>query len=143
MFRAHQQPLENRPVRLEGLQQNLPKARSHSYGRSLPARARLFSNQATDFCRPKSKLGLAECVLKNNVVASESKKVASSGRYRLPARIRRNKVPLKPPYVAGNHYLEIFKSPVRKAFKKSFDALSDFFLAEVSLPEAIWSTEAW
>jgi len=74
-----------------------------------------------------------------NVVAPESKKVASSGRYQLPARIRRNKVPLEPPYVAGNHYLEIFKFPVRKAFKKRFDALSDFFLAEVGLPEAIWS----
>jgi hypothetical protein len=74
---------------------------------------------------------------KDDLVATESKKVASSGRHRLPARIRRNKVPLKPPYVASN--LEIFKSPVRKAFKKRLDALSDFFLAEVSLPEAIWS----
>jgi hypothetical protein len=83
----------------------------------------------------KSKLGLAECVLKDDLVASESKKVASSGRHRLPARIRRNK---EPPYVASNHYLEIFKSPVRKAFKKRLDALSDFFFAEVSLPEAIW-----
>jgi len=41
--------------------------------------------------------------------------------------------------VAGDHYLEIFESPVRKAFKKRLGALSDFFLAEVSLPEAIRS----
>jgi hypothetical protein len=38
---------------------------------------------------------LAECVLKDDFIASESKKVASSGRYQLSARIRRNKVPLK------------------------------------------------
>ena len=42
-----------------------------------------------------STLGLAECVLKNDFVASEGKKVASSRRDRLSARISRQKVPLE------------------------------------------------
>jgi hypothetical protein len=53
------------------------------------------SNQERRSVPVLSTLGLAECVLKNDFVTSESKKVASSGRYRLAARIRRNKVPLK------------------------------------------------
>ena len=40
-----------------------------------------------------STLGLAECVLKNDFVTSEGKKVASSRRDRLSARISRHKVP--------------------------------------------------
>ena len=43
----------------------------------------------------KSTPGLAESVLNNDFVASERKQVASSSRYRLPASICRNKVPLK------------------------------------------------
>ena len=35
--------------------------------------------------------------------------------------------------------LEIFEFPVRKAFEKRYDALSDFRLADVSLAEAIGS----
>jgi hypothetical protein len=42
-----------------------------------------------------STLGLAECVLKNDFVTSEGKKVASSCRDRLSARISRHKVPLE------------------------------------------------
>ena len=42
-----------------------------------------------------STLGLAECVLKNDFVTSEGKKVASSRRDRLSARISRHKVPLE------------------------------------------------
>jgi len=42
-----------------------------------------------------SALGLAECVLKSDFVASEGKKVASSRRDRLSARISRHKVPLE------------------------------------------------
>ena len=84
-------------------------------------------------------LSLAECVLENDFVAAESKKVASSGRYRFPARIRRNKIPLKRPDVAGDPYFEIFEFPVRKAFEKRFDAISDFFLAAISLPKVVWS----
>lgn len=42
-----------------------------------------------------STLGLAECVLKNDFVTSEGKKVASGCRDRLSARISRHKVPLE------------------------------------------------
>jgi hypothetical protein len=77
------------------------------------------SNQERRSVPVLSALDLSECVLKDDFVASESKKVASSGRYQLAARIRRNKVPLKCPDVAGNQHFEIFESPVRKAFKKT------------------------
>jgi hypothetical protein len=36
--------------------------------------------------------------------------------------------------------LRFFESPVRKTFKKRFDAISDFFLAEVSLAKVTMDT---
>ena len=60
------------------------------------------SNQERRSVPVLSTLDLAECVLKDDFIVSESKKVASSGRYQLAARSRRNKVPLKRPDVAGN-----------------------------------------
>ena len=84
------------PKRL--LQQYLPQADIE------PSRAEAKKLQPTSMSTVRfepivadltSTLGLAECVLKNDFVTSEGKKVASSRRDRLSARISRHKVPLE------------------------------------------------
>jgi len=79
----------------------------------------------------------AKCILENNLITSEAKKITPGRRDRLSACISRDKVPFERSSVASDHYPEIFEFPVWKPLKKSFDALSNFFLAGIGLPKPI------
>jgi hypothetical protein len=72
------------------------KLTSNLAARRLKGAAKIDAHSSLEVDRClTSTLGLAECVLKNDFVTSEGKKVASSCRDRLSARISRHKVPLE------------------------------------------------